>query len=481
MRRVALAVIVCVSLPLHAETGATPVASGTDVFLDNAELVIEGALATAEPKAEAAGGASVEPLALTVDRCAELALSQNAQAFIAEAKAVAARERVGQAKSARYPQVASHLTGAYVDGMPSHVGNGVLTNLIVGKNLIGSKESATFDVEAKQVLYAGGQIAAAIRAAEFLAQSEEWQREVALDTLVFQAKQAYYDCLLTQALLRVAEDSVTTFERHLADAQQAFDVGLIGTFEVLRAKTELGKRKSDAIAAENAKQLALVNLCRLLAIDQSSPIKFEGKLDWVPLDAQVEDLIAEALANRAELKALDQGLAAAEANVTRLRGQYRPNVAASAKWSHMDGASKVYPNGLTLGVGAEWDLYSGGKRKHDVAGAEAERDQIEYQQDEARRLVELDVRQAYIQVDNAIATIRRNKGTVDLGLEGQRLAELRFQEGVGTQGETLDADLALTAAETSLVQALRDYGVAQAALTKALGRGAAERAQQASK
>jgi len=95
---------------------------------------------------------------------------------------------------------------------------------------------------------------------------------------------------------------------------------------------------------------------------------------------------------------------------------------------------------------------------------------LEYQREDVARLVELDVRQAALRVQESIAKIRAEKGTVALAEEGLRMAQLRFQEGVGTQVETLDAALALTGARTQLVRALRDYAVAVAALDKALGR-----------
>jgi len=348
--------------------------------------------------------------------------------------------------------------------------------LALGTDWQGSKDTHLLQFDVKQVLYAGGQIAAAQRASEYLAKSEEWQREVALDMLAYQAEESYYDTVLARALVRVAEESVVAFERHVADAQQAFDVGLIGSFEILRARTELGKRQSDAISARNAALLSQANLCRLLAVPQNTAVEFEGKLEWMPLETPLPEMLAEALSQRAELKALEQAAAAAEENIARVRGEYKPKVAASAQWSTIAGGSKILPDDWTFGVGAEWELYAGGRRKNQVAEAKAQREQLDHQAADVRRLVELDVQQAYIRVQNAIGTICRDKGTVELGLEGRRLANLRFQEGVGTQAEILDAELAVTAAETSLVQALRDYAVAHAALEKALGRGATKRA-----
>lgn len=467
MRTLMLLSIVCVVavVSVFSEEAAAP---GTDSFLSGAEPVIQGV--SEVPEKAAAPIETGEALRLTVQRCVELALSQNAQALIAEAKAASARARTGQARAAQRPQVSAKAAFTYIDGLESGLGGGLLGSLIPASAFQGSKDNESFMLSITQALYAGGQIRSGIRASEHLAKSEEWQREVVLQTLAFEAARAYYDCLLSKSLVRVAEDSVVTFERHLSDAQQSFDVGLIGSFEVLRAKTELGARQSDVIAANNGAQLALVNLRRLLAVPQTTGIVFEGKLDWRPLDKPVSELAAQAMTQRPEVLAIEQGIAAAHENVARVKGQYKPKVAANAQWTKLEGVGSMTPEGWTLNVGAEWELYAGGRRKHEVAQAEEDLKSIEYQMDDVKRLIELDVHQAYIQVQDAIATIRREKGTVELGLEGRRLAMLRFHEGVGTQAETLDAELALTKAETSLVQALRGYAVAQAALDKALGK-----------
>ena len=89
--------------------------------------------------------------------------------------------------------------------------------------------------------------------------------------------------------------------------------------------------------------------------------------------------------------------------------------------------------------------------------------------EDLRQLVELDVRRAWIELQDALAKIQSERGNVALAQEGLRLAVVRFQEEVGTQAETLDAELALTNAETSLAVALHDYAVAHAALEKAAG------------
>ena len=412
-----------------------------------------------------------EALVLDVRECVRRALAENAKVFSSEAD-VAAREALqGQAKSLRLPQIKGQAAYSYVDGMPVDLYNaGALSFLARSVDIEAHKWQVTAGFSLEQVLYAGGRIQAGVRASRFLAESEAWKREAVLAELEFQAKQGFYDALLAKSLRMVAEESVRTFERHVGDAKQSRDVGLISDFEVLRAETELGARRAELESARSAEVIAQVNLLRILAQPQNTPVRLGGKLEWTPLDGAVDPLVAEALAHRAELMALSKGIEAARQQVSVKKAAYKPSAGAKVGWDQVEGGTSVIPEGWTFGVGLEWEIYTGGRRKHEVAEAEAQLKSVEYQRTDVERLVELDVRQAFLRVQEAIVKIKSEKGTVALGEEGLRMAQLRFQEGVGTQTETLDAELVLTGARTQLVKALREYAVAMAALDKAVGR-----------
>lgn len=419
-------------------------------------------------------------LAFDMRQCVDTALAKNAQVLMADDDIDAAKAKIGQAQSGRLPQVKVQEVLTHIDGLKGVQVSGLI-GLFVGNSfssLTGKKDERRDVLSISQVLFAGGQIQAAIKASEFLAQSKEWAKQAKLHDLEFQVKQAYYDCLLARAMVRVADESVSTFKRHLGDAQQMLDVGLISNFEVLRAKTEVGARETDLVAASNAARLTLINLRRLLALPENTEISLVGKMDWTPIADPQDKLVAEALDTRPELKALGEGLAAADQNIKRTKGSFLPSAAASATYQNVDGGGISQPDGWTFSVGGEWQVYAGGKRHYDVAEAKAQRNSIEHQMEDVKRLVELDVRAAYIQVEDAAARVKKEKGTVELAREGRRLAELRFEEGVGTQTETLDAALALSSGETALVKAIHDYAVAVAAVDKAAGRGSAKPAEE---
>ena len=446
---------------------ATAEPSGLDALLQQAAPVLEGV--ESAPPAPPAPSAEA-PLALDVAACVGMALQQNAQAAISDEDVAQAEARVGQAKSARKPQINSQLGATYIDGL-----EGIDTKLKGIEDLIGigdlqpDKLITRGTVSVEQVLYAGGQISAAVKASEFLAQSEVWKREVVRSTLAFDAIQAFHDAFLAQGLIEVANDSIAAFQKHADDARHAVEVGMASKIVQLRAQTELAARQTDLTSASTAHELTLLNLKRIIGAPEAQPVQLDGALAWEAQDIELAALIARARAARPEILALEGGIEAAEQNVRMKRADYKPRAAASAQWQQGTGTGTLQPNGFSAQAGLEWQIYGGGKRKYAVAEAESQVRSLEKQRDDVLRLVELDVRQASLRVGESIEKIRRDKGTVALAEEGFRLAQVRFAEGVSTQTEVLDAELARSQAKTKLLQGLRDYAVARAALKKATG------------
>ena len=365
--------------------------------------------------------------------------------------------------------------GAAIYSIGSGLGQSVLMSFAMDRyfptpQMAPRDDLRTDEISFSQVFYAGGQIRAAMRASKHLTESEEWQRDAVLAELEMAAKQTYYDALLAKALVHVAEDSVRTFERNLADAQNMLEVGEISRFEVLRAQTELGTRKATAVTASNGERLALAGLLRLLALPQDTPLALDAKLEWEPESVNVAEAVGYAVEHRPEIQALEKAIAAAEQNVRGARGQFKPQVGGSIDYKNTHEGGPGIGDGWTFALRGEWEVYAGGRRKHETLQAKAELAQLEHELADLEDLVELEVTQAHIQLEDAMVTIQGERGTVDLAREGLRLAELRFKEGAGIQSEILDAELALTTAETSLVQAIRDYAVANALLERATGR-----------
>ncbi len=470
--------LLCAGLAFAGLAGAAPADDSASVppggmlapLLENAKSVLDG-VEQAPAKDNTPPEPPADAIELDIKRCVELALSQNPKAGQTDADLDVREAQVGIAKSARLPQVKATVGGVYTPNLKTNIGVPRFLETIIPVNSVMPKKlTASESIGVEQVIYAGGSIQAAVRASEYLARSEEWKRRATLLGLAFDAKIAFFDALAARGLVAVARDSIAAYQRHYADAKTKLEQGMASKFEVLRAETELRARESDLESALTAENLALLNLRRVLGMPGDQPVRLGGDFLWNPLDTPVETLVDEARRSRPELAALDAAVSAANENVSVKQGAYLPRVAAKAQYQVLQGNGTMMPDGLNATVGAEWSIYAGGRRRAEVAEAKAQLRSLELQRADVEKLVELDVRQAHARANEAVARIRKDKAARALGEEGLQLAELRFQQGAGIQADTLDAELALSTAETALVQSLRGYAAALAGLDKAVGR-----------
>ncbi len=457
------------AVPANAPA-STPPGGRLDPLLEKAKNVLDGVESVPE-RDNTPPAPQVDALDLDAKRCVELALAQNPKAGQADAAVDEREAQIGVAKSARLPQVKASVGAMYTPSLQTNIGiPTILESIIPVNSVLPKKLTGSESIGVEQVLYAGGTINAAIRASEYLARAEEWKRRASLLDLAYEAKIAFFDAAAARGLVAVAQDSISAYQRHLTDAKTKLEQGMASKFEVLRAETELRARESDLESALTGEQLATLNLRRVLGLPGNQPVRLAGDFKWDPLEVSVDTLVDEARRTRPELSALDAAVAAAKENVAVKEGAFRPHAAAKAQYQVLEGNGKSMPDGLNVTVGAEWSLYAGGRRHADVAAARAQVRSLELQRADVEKLVELDVRQAHARANEAIARIRKDKAARALGEEGLQLAELRFQQGAGIQADTLDAELALSTAETALVQSLRGYAAALAGLEKAVGR-----------
>lgn len=417
----------------------------------------------AKTETETEKTAAPEALTLDLQQCVARAIDNNSSILSQGAEVKAAKARIGQARSRMFPEGKTSMT--FTDN-----------NLNMGGGLIGSVGmfnvegiTRTDQVSLSQILFAGGQIRAGIKASKFLAESQEWQQEAAVRSLEFETQRAFYDCLLAQNLVKVASSSVTAFERHLRDAQNMHKAGVVSSFEELRAKTELNARQDSLVMARNQERAAFITLRRIIVLSQDAPLSINGSVQFIPIPADVTELVARAEENRPELLALQKAIGAAQQDIKRTTGQYWPTAAAVAQWSNTDKGGISRPDGYTVSLNLGWEFSTGNKRHYELTESKARLDSLEFQIENVRLLVDEEVRQYYLQVEDTVSRVQREKSTVELARESSRIAQVRFKEGVATQADVMDAELAVINAETTLAKAIHDYAVAHAALRRACG------------
>ena len=419
------------------------------------------------------------PQTLALQQCIDLALKQNPAVLKAQQEIRRTHGLVVEARADTIPHVTAFGTYAQIDPsaidkFPFGGGGGTTTSQVFDNQ----KQPWVARVEATQLLYAGGRVTANMRAAKLSDQIATLGFQQTVADTILSVRTAFYQILLNKAQVTVREQSVTLLEQQLEDARHRFDAGAVPRFNVLRAEVELANAKPPLIRAQNDLRLAREALVKLLAIDSPknqdfTPIAFEGELAYEHREWNLNRALTDALVRRPELQQAEKQVSVATENIKVARAGYLPELFVFGNYAIFDSTFSddigETVDGWTVGARATWPLFDGLATKGKVSQARAQREQADLDFADARRAIELEVRQAYSDYLQSVELLEAQKKTVEQAEESLRLAEARFRAGTGTQLDVLSAQTALTDARSNEIQALYDYNVAVATLERATG------------
>ncbi|MBC7807951.1 MAG: TolC family protein [Akkermansiaceae bacterium] len=282
----------------------------------------------------------------------------------------------------------------------------------------------------------------------------------------------YYSVLRTAAFVRVNEASVAQSEEQLRVTRAQQNAGVASAFDVLRAQTQLENNRQALIQSRNQLLIAKNGFANTVGVDPSTPVDL-ADIPEIPALPQLDEavLLSQAFDRRPEYYQSDTNILKATKNVRLARRNLEPFLNASVTGAYnltepAFGTNKDTGSaGLTLSI----PLWDGGATREAVKAARADERQSLIQKDQFARGIKAEVQQAIIAVRDAYERQTTTADTVTQAREALRLANVRYQAGVGTQLEINDAQTALTQAETNQVNARYDYLSAIARLSRAVG------------
>ncbi|MBC8142328.1 MAG: TolC family protein [Armatimonadetes bacterium] len=285
-------------------------------------------------------------------------------------------------------------------------------------------------------------------------------------------KNGYYNVLRTAAFVRVNEAAVAQSTEQLRVTTAQRDAGVASDFDVLRAQTQRDNNQQALIQSRNQLLIAQNGFANTVGVDPSTPVDLADIPEIPPLPALDEAaLLLQAFDRRPEYYQADTNILKSVKNTRLARRNLEPYLNASVNGAYNFTAPAFGTNkdtgslGLTLSI----PLYDGGATREAVKAARSDERSSLIQKDQFVRGIKAEVQQAIIAVRDAFERQSTNAQTVTQAREALRLANVRFQAGVGTQLEINDAQTALTQAETNQVNARYDYLGALARLSRATG------------
>jgi outer membrane protein len=294
--------------------------------------------------------------------------------------------------------------------------------------------------------------------------------------LIFEVSQTYFSVLQAKELIGVYEKAVEQRQFHLHEAQVKAEARLRPELDVYATQAELERARLHLVDAHNAYDDAKVALNNALGLSDRAPqYHLADVLTYAPVTESLQALLATAMHQRPDLKALDDQARALGAQIVEYRSDYFPNANALGGYSAMGtGPAMGYrlpvANNFNVGIVITWPIFNSFLTTDQISETKARQRAVQDAIADLQQRVILQVQTAFLDRRAALQRIERAEKALAASRAQLELAEKRYQAGLTNIVELEDAQRYYTNDDAEYASALYGFSVANAAVDAATGR-----------
>jgi len=283
-------------------------------------------------------------------------------------------------------------------------------------------------------------------------------------TVTFTVATDFINVELAESTLELANQDLKSFQESLDVTQARYNAGAIGLDDLLKMKLQLLQFQTDVSQAKLARVQGLSDLRQVLGYEQvSAEYDVAGSFDYLPMKGGLEDLQAEALKSRPDLKAAFQGVEAANSQFQLQKAIGKRDVTGQINYTHLG-----YLNDVSLFGSMQLPIFD--RNQGEIKRAGFAITQAQELQLYTNGQVLTDVRDAYegLRANDEIVGLYRS-GYLDEAQQSRDITEYAYKHGAATLLDFLDAERSYRATQLGYRQALASYLVALEQLREAVG------------
>lgn len=298
-------------------------------------------------------------------------------------------------------------------------------------------------------------------------------RDRTANELALTVKDAYYLALQYQSNIATAEESVRNAQVMLNDALVKFSAGASAQYDVDSGQSQLAAAQQSLIVARNNLVIELQTLNTLIGASPDANFSLTASpMPILPDGFDIKSAVRDAFAHRPELEQAELNVDMAR-KVTRLQASgMQPTFGIGANIDYTGeypGTNGKYYNGALLAT-VSIPLDDAGKTRANVRIARENETQQANLTTQLKQNIELEVRDAAINVINARALIVSDQSSVQYNRELVRIADIRYRAGAGTLLELTTAQADLANSETNLAAGQYQLQSSYASYLRAIGK-----------
>ena len=384
---------------------------------------------------------------------------------------------IGQAAAgiiATYPELAP-LISSLSGSLPAALDQ-------AGNSLVDALRTDTRNVYAgaitlTQPLYMGGKIRAYNKITKYAEELARQQHNGGMQEVIMSTDQAYWQVISLVNKKKLAEGYLKLLQQLDSDVEKMIAEGVATKADGLSVKVKVNEAEMTLTKVNDGLSLSRMLLCQLCGLDLSTPITLadEKEDDLSPTPADNSSInIDNVYAMRPEVRSLELATQIYKQKVNVTRAEHLPSIALMGNYmvtnpSVFNSFENKFKGMWNVGVMVQLPIWHWGEGIYKTKAAKAEARIAQYQLQDAREKIELQVNQAAFKVNEAGKKLVMASQNMEKAEENLRYATLGFREGVIATSNVLEAQTAWLSAQSEKIDAQIDVKLTEIYLKKSLG------------
>jgi cobalt-zinc-cadmium efflux system outer membrane protein len=423
-----------------------------------ARLIVPSVLACA--LASAAVGQSIAPTNITLDEAIQMALQHNHNML-------ALMTTIQQSQAEEITQNLRPNPTLFADweylplGSPAKQNPGIYGRQSTTDYLNNNTEG---DIGLSYLIERGGKRHARLQAQKDITAQTRSLVEDNGRGLTFQAATLFYNVQLAESTLELAQKDLKSFQETVDISEHQYKAGGISENDYLMIKLQLLQFESDLEQAQLARVQSLSDLRQLLGYESvSTDYDVAGLFEYQPVKGNLEDLQLKALQNRPDLRAAQQGVTAANSQLTLQKANGKQDVTVQGNYSHVNAI-----NTATIYGSIPLPIFN--RNQGEIARALFAITQAEELEKATNGQALTDVYDAYqgLRTNDRVVLLYISK-YLDAATRSRDISEYAYRHGGLSLLNFLDAERSYRATQLAYRQALASYLLALEQLRQAVG------------
>ncbi len=313
------------------------------------------------------------------------------------------------------------------------------------------------------------------RAAGATARASRFSLQDARDLITLAVGGAYLQVLAAQARLDAAQTQLATANAVFHQSTEQHAHGVVGKLSVDQNQVRTLIQRQQIITLRNDLAKQKINLARLAGLPPNPSYVLTDTFSFRPAPVRtVEEAVAQAEQQRADLKAAQAQVVAAEKALAAARSERLPSLALSSAYEVIGLNPSQAHGAFTVAGTLSVPIYQGGRISSDIVQAQAVLAQRRAELADLRGQIEAQVRQVYLDLEAAAGQVEVARKNLDVARETLDMTRARMQAGVINTLEVVQAQQTVASAQLDLIDSVFAHNLAKLSLARSLGNAPAQ-------